>query len=178
MTKIIAITGKKHHGKTEVRNYLNSHYGYTAIAFADPLKHMLRSIGLTYEQLWGSDKEIPLELLGRKRPRQAMQTLGTEWGRELIHYDLWVNVWVEKVKRENQPRVVVDDLRFLNEEAAIKRLGGSIIKIERPNKAKISDIHQSETEMEEIKYDFKIINDGSIFMLKSSIHKVMEKING
>ncbi len=176
MTHIIGITGKKRSGKTEVRNYLTSHYGYRSINFADPLKHMLRSMGLSYEELWGSKKEIKSDLLGGKTPRHAMQTLGTEWGRNLISDDLWTRAWRYKITNLEDLRVVTDDVRFLNEAILIGSLGGTIIEIVRP-RLQSEDSHQSEKEMDNITPVFTIVNDGSIFMLKASVQKVMEKIN-
>ena len=175
ITKIIAITGLKGSGKTEISKHLVSHYAFDRISFADPLKIMLRAMGLTYEELWGQEKEVPSELLGGKTPRHAMQTLGTEWGRILIDKDIWCRVWKQGVEATSQTRIVTDDLRFVNEVEIIKSLGGHVIKIVRPGFA-TKDSHQSELEITKLKYDFKIINDGSIFMLKASVDKVMEKI--
>ena len=175
MTKIIAITGLKGSGKTEISKQLISHYGFGRISFADPLKEMLRIMGLSYEQLWGQEKEVPSELLGNKTPRHAMQTLGTEWGRYQIDIDLWSRVWVERVKHSPNARTVVDDMRFRNEATLIKNLGGHIILVERPGQES-EDRHSSETEISTILHDFKIINDGSIFMLKASVDKVMAQI--
>ncbi len=176
ITKIVAITGLKGSGKTEISRYLVSHYAFDRISFADPLKIMLRAMGLTYEELWGQEKEVPSELLGGKTPRHAMQTLGTEWGRILIDKDIWCRVWKQGVEMSSQTRIVTDDLRFPNEVEIIKRLGGHIIKVKRGHEFDTQDTHQSEIEISRLPYDFKIINDGSIFMLKASVDKVMEKI--
>lgn len=175
ITKIIAITGLKGSGKTEISKYLVSHYAFERISFADPLKEMLRTMGLTYEQLWGQEKEISSTLLEGATPRHAMQTLGTEWGRNLIAYDLWSNVWKNKVEHTMSNRIVTDDMRFRNEATMVKNLGGHIITVERPGQES-KDTHISETETNTVLCDFKIINDGSIFMLKASVDKVMEKI--
>ena len=86
---------------------------------------MLLSFGLIREQLWGDEKETPLDFLGGKTPRQAMQTLGTEWGRNLIYDGIWLHAWERAFNKCSTP-VVVDDLRFINEAEMIKRLGGKI----------------------------------------------------
>lgn len=60
-----------------------------------------------------------------------MQTLGTEWGRDILGSDFWIRLWrarVEQVASEGK-RVVVDDLRFPNEAKAIRQLGGDIYRL-------------------------------------------------
>jgi hypothetical protein len=42
-----------------------------------------------------------------------MVTLGTEWGRDAVHPDLWVRLWAASGPRTS--RVVVEDVRFPNE---------------------------------------------------------------
>jgi len=56
-----------------------------------------------------------------------MQTIGTEWGRNMIHPDIWVRAWEQSLPEDAD--VVVDDVRFPNEVAAIRRLGGDVIRI-------------------------------------------------
>lgn len=47
--KIIAFSGCIGTGKTTAANFLRERYGYALIKFADPLKSMLRALGLTEE---------------------------------------------------------------------------------------------------------------------------------
>lgn len=152
---IVAITGRAGHGKSTVADYLVRQHGYTKLKFADPLKQMLRVLGLTDAHLEGALKEVPTPLLGGQTPRHAMVTLGTEWGRELIHADLWVDDWCRRVAEvlNGGGRVVCDDLRFLSEEAAVDRMGGYKLRVERPDldRQAASETHQSETEMVKIK---------------------------
>ena len=53
-----------------------------------------------------------------------MQTLGTEWGRECIGPEVWVDVWKSNVQKwlDGGLNVVVDDMRFPNEWDAVKAL--------------------------------------------------------
>ena len=48
---------------------------------------MLYQLGLGEAHIEGALKEVPCELLGGKTPRYAMQTLGTEWGRDTDQQD-------------------------------------------------------------------------------------------
>lgn len=173
MTYLIGLTGYKGSGKTTAANYLVAH-GFVRISFAEPLKQMLITMGLTEEHIYGDKKETPLEILGGKTPRWAMQTLGTEWGRQLICDDLWVRVAEASVCKAltGTPRysAVIDDCRFLNEAAMIRNHKGTIIRITRSGYA--ASQHASETEMDSIQNDFTIFNDGE----KESLFKRLDEI--
>ncbi len=103
-------------------------------------------------------KNTPSEYLGGRTPVYAMQTLGTEWGRDLMNVDLWVNAWLRKAKRLIEKHgIVVDDLRFLSEERVIRSFEKStIVLIERDGYT--SEDHQSEKEFPLIKPDFTVSN--------------------
>jgi len=137
MTRIIAFTGRAGSGKSTAAAYLET-LGYTRTRFAGPLKSMLRalyaSIGLAEEDIHrrieGDLKEVPDPLLGGRSPRHAMQTLGTEWGRDLIAPELWVDLWRARVA--DGAKYVVEDCRFANEATAVAEAGGFIVRITCP----------------------------------------------
>lgn len=133
--RVIGFCGPIGCGKSTAARILMERYGYRRERFADPLKAMLAALGLSPEELDGPAKEAPAALLGGRTPRHAMQTLGTEWGRQLIDPDLWVRAWELRVggywRRFHAP-VVSDDVRFGNEVAAIRAMGGLVVRIERP----------------------------------------------
>lgn len=132
---LIALTGPAGAGKSTAAAWLARHRGYARVSFAAPLKAMLEAIGIDPAALdRGPAKAAPHPLLCGATPRRAMQTLGTEWGRHLIHPDLWVRLAEAPVcaALDHGGRVVIDDLRFPNEAAMIRRHGGTIIRIERP----------------------------------------------
>lgn len=126
--RLIAFCGYMGSGKSFAADYLIEKYGYTRVKFAGPLKDMLRTMGLTEEEIEGGDKDKPSDLLCGRTPRWAMQSLGTEWGRECIGENLWGNLWESQVSElmKNRRPVVVDDCRFDNEVARVKRLGGLV----------------------------------------------------
>jgi hypothetical protein len=66
------------------------------------------------------------EYLAGGTSRLAQQLLGTEWGRA-IHPDIWVRTWMRSIACLD--RVVVDDVRFLNERRMIHELGGIVIEL-------------------------------------------------
>jgi hypothetical protein len=75
-----------------------------------------------------------------------MQTLGTEWGRDQIHPNLWVNLAKNQYDADIRrgEHYVFDDIRFENECCAILELGGLVVRVERPNVAYSVDGHASE----------------------------------
>jgi len=139
---LIAFTGLAGAGKSTAALHLVERHGFQRMRFAGPLKAMLAALGLSAEEIDGSLKETPCELLCGQTPRRAMQTIGTEWGRDIIGPDLWIRAW--KASLPATGRIVVDDCRFPNEAAAIKAEGGRIVRIDRPGAGTAAAGHVSE----------------------------------
>jgi hypothetical protein len=153
--KLIGFMGPIGCGKSTAARQLILGHGYIRVRFADPLKGMLLSLGLSQSDVDGDTKEVPHELLCGMTPRHAMQTLGTEWGRTFIGRDFWINAWGRRVRLSNADHVVVDDVRFPNEAQAIRDMGGMVVRIERVG-GKARDSHISEKQ--EIVPDVSVLN--------------------
>ena len=144
------------------------------VSFATPLKiavlNMLDDLGLNSFRYVYIDKEAIIPELGVSA-RHMMQTLGTEWGRACIHPDFWVMIARVEAQRimADGGSVVIDDVRFPNEAAMIRDLGGELWRIERPGIAYDGD-HSSEGGLEGITPDRVIVNDGTIAQLKEKIY--------
>lgn len=110
---------------------LAAELGLPIRSFAGPLKAMLLAAGIPEANINGADKEAPLEVLGGRSARYAMQTLGTEWGRRTICDDLWVRLWLANMPERG---CICDDVRFINEARALKNSGGKLICIVRSTK--------------------------------------------
>lgn len=146
MTDLIGITGRAGSGKSTAADVLLK-AGWARVKFADPLKNMLRAIGLSDRHIEGDLKEVPCDLLQGKTPRWAMQSLGTEWGRQCIGEGLWLDLARREIAltiAQGVP-VVVDDVRFENEAQLIRDLGGTILQITRGNAETPS--HASEADL-------------------------------
>lgn len=163
--RIVGVSGYAQSGKSTVAEFLIAEHGFKRFKFADILKDMLRAVGLTEAQIEGDLKEVATDALCGKTPRQAMQSLGTEWGRKFMGEDLWVNLWERRVINylagSADALVVVDDVRFPNELQRVLRLGGSVLRIERPGVAPTNS-HPSETAIDNSPGMIWLTNDGSI----------------
>ena len=115
----------------------------------------------------GDLKETPTDHLNGRSPRHAMITLGTEWGRDLIHPDLWVDTETAHLLGFHSPRdrVLFDDVRFPNEVAAIRRLGGLIWRVERPGLTALAH----ESERLDVIPDAVISNDKGVAELREQV---------
>jgi len=145
---IIGITGRARSGKDTLASFLVDHHGYVRVGLADPLRNFVGEItGLSQDELMdGSTKEAPLPWLGGISPRRMMQTLGTEWGRDLVDDQLWLKVAeraIDKARRTGAPGVVIPDIRFDNEAQMVKALGGAVVRLERPDTGAV-EAHSSE----------------------------------
>lgn len=159
MIPLIGLCGYAGVGKTTAAKALTE-FGYRRERMAGPLKDMLRALGLTEAEVDGHLKEAPCALLGGATPRRAMVTLGTEWGRDLIHPDLWTMAWASRVDAvlRSGGKVVCDDIRFPNEAASIRKRGGLLIRLVSDRVSRSSD-HVSERL--DFAWDVEVRNDGS-----------------
>lgn len=182
MPRVIAITGLAGSGKSSVAALLCIHHGFRLLKFADPIKDMLKAIGLTVAELEGNKKGLPSRLLGGRSPRFAMQTLGTDWGRSMIHDNLWINIWRARAKdilADGLP-VVCDDARFQNEAEVVKDLGGEIWNIKRPAVGRLGATgglpgHESESGVAARHATIQINNTGTLDDLLGKITELMSK---
>lgn len=171
---IVGFTGRRRSGKDTAATALRD-LDYTRLSFAGPLKEMLITLlsvqGLSrtaaYNLVEGADKETPTHLLNGRSPRYAMQTLGTEWGRDLIDVNLWVRAALRSAADDD--KVMFTDVRFPNEVKAIHDAGGIVIKIVRPTPLASDDTHPSEILIDSLDVDAVVINEGSIEQLHARV---------
>lgn len=174
-------------GKTTFANYLVTQHGFVRRSFAGGLKAMFKTLLLEsgmneYDALeWMQDtelKEAPMLLLGGKSPRHAMQTLGTEWGRNCIAEDIWVRLALSKAEAimAQGRSVVFDDLRYINEADALRNAGGKIARVVRAGYAP-TGTHASEGQLDSYRPDFTIINDSTLKVLEIEAQILMRELN-
>lgn len=170
---LIGLAGRARVGKDTVARYLAAHLTLISYAFADPLKQALAGMfHLTAAQLDGSEKEQPLAWLG-KSPRELMQLLGTEWGRDLVHPQLWLllaeqNLQLLAEHDQAMKGVVIRDVRFDNEADWVRSKGGVILHITRPDATAVAS-HTSESGVTRRPSDLSLVNDGTLDQLYDGV---------
>lgn len=175
---LIGLHGLARTGKDTAAAYLAAHYALLSYAFADPLKAALANMfSLTGAHIEGDLKELPLPAIG-KSPRQLMQLLGTEWGRNLVHDQLWLLLAEQHIANQlerDQTRysgIVIRDVRFENEAQWIRSHGGYVVHILRPDAQQVAT-HSSEARLYIRDHDAVIHNEGSIDQLHSELRSLM-----
>jgi hypothetical protein len=122
---LIGFAGAKGSGKNHAAEVIQRYNDYAIdLAFATPLKDMLKAIGITENQLNGSQEEKEEITKYGKSTRYLMQTLGTDWGRNYVHTDLWIQVMEGKILENILHRdVLITDVRFENEADLVRKYG-------------------------------------------------------
>jgi hypothetical protein len=161
---IIGLGYKARSGKDTIAEYLVRVYGFRRVAFADSLKEACRQIfSFTDEQLYGDKKEV-VDSYWEVTPRYVLQKVGTECMREGYDKDIWIKS-VEKKIRDSKDNWVITDMRFPNEAEAVKRWGGFLVRVDRPNSGATGGIvsHPSEIAMDSFKdWDYALNNDSNV----------------
>lgn len=160
--RLIGIAGPARSGKDTVAEILRAERWVT-IAIADPLKAMMRA-GLGSD-IYDGDKEQPIEWLGIS-PRELDQTLGTEWGRNMINRGLWIMLTERRIQGMAQVageelNIALTDVRFENEAEWIRAHGGAIWHLVRGDRPSVR-AHSSEAGIGMEPEDQVIYNDGTI----------------
>ncbi|ARK07444.1 hypothetical protein LAV_00044 [Sphingobium phage Lacusarx] len=151
---LIGLIGRRGSGKDTAASVLLNG-GYENVKFAGALKGMIRFL-LAYQgvdaeiierMIEGDLKEEPSIYLAGRSPRYAMQTLGTEWGRDLMGEDFWVGV---TMVRAADKKAVITDVRFPNEVEAVEEAGGVPFGIEAEWNKPVEGEHESERLIDDI----------------------------
>lgn len=193
---IVGIVGFIGSGKDTAAEYLENEHNFKKESFAASLKDAVSNVfgwdrdlveGQTeksrewrnqVDEWWATRLNMP-----QLTPRWVLQHWGTELCRVGFHTDIWL-ASLERRILNSSANVVISDCRFENEIAAIKRLGGKIIQINRTshvheelmNFASRGDqtaiqllnnleVHQSEWAWRQVAADYIIDNTGSLYNL-------------
>lgn len=201
---IIGVCGLIGAGKDTVADYLQNIHEFRRESFANTLKDAVSAVfGWDRDMLEGRTRQSrewreQVDAWWANRldmptltPRWVLQYWGTEVVRRGFHDDTWI-ASLENRLRKSQDDIVISDCRFPNEIAAIKRAGGTVVRVRRgdeptwysiaqaanshpqPNaSSKILQelgIHASETAWIGTQFDAVIDNNASLDQLYSQIN--------
>ena len=182
---LIGLAGKKRSGKDTVAEYLRRKLGFVQMSFAFPLKQALKALFLLSDEQLNGDKKEDVDEYWGVSPRFLMQKFGTEIIR--THANLLVpgigsEFWTRRLQMEYERQyknqgvpVVVSDVRFPNEAALIREMGGIVIYIDRPSLPSV-DTHASEQSMSPSEAEFVIENNTTIPDLYDKVEDTMDDI--
>ncbi len=195
-THLIGVSGRKRSGKDTFAARLISDHGFTKVAFAEPMRAMLKAqdpivdwIGddvridpihltdvLGPDDDWETAKELP-------EVRRLLQDLGTEAGRAILGENVWVDAAFRVVDEIPGP-VVITDVRFPNEADAVDhwshyngdrfgqvRTHGLLVRVTRPGLPE-DDLHPSETALDDWSFPLRVQNNGTV----SDLHEAADAI--
>lgn len=140
------------------------------MAFADHFKvDACAKLRLDYDKVFGEKDD---------ETREKLQKMGTEEGRAKYGKNIWIDVmdtWIRVHQERGIERVIITDVRFLNEVEYVKSKGGKVFRIhapkrnlERLSREAMGDAeridalkkHVSETELDSYDdFDYIILND-------------------
>lgn len=191
MPKFIGICGKARSGKDTLARFLADELegmGVTVaiMSMAETMKDMLKPLLETVCPPWydkyewfgkclnGEFKEQGIPELGGLSPRMLMQTLGTEWGRESLHEDLWLRVLQAKIDRDfvDFDYIIIPDVRYNNEGEYINNM---VVHVTRPFTPDVSE-HTSEDGVSEYLIDVEVVNDGGLDELAAAGRIIAEEV--
>jgi hypothetical protein len=174
--RLIGLCGYAGSGKDEAAKGLVAD-GWERVALADAVREALVALNPIVQSVhqgmcalsglisevggWSGAKEFP-------DIRRLLQRMGTEAGRDIHGQDCWVNIARRKILATSSD-VVVTDIRFANEAAMIRDLGGVLIRIERPG---VGPVNEHVSEVMPFEADHTLLNDASIEQLHDTIRRL------
>ena len=171
---IIGLCGKAYSGKTTAACFFERGL-YERKSFAKPLKDA--AIAMTgLDEKYFYDPDIKFETIPwiGKSPREILQLMGTNFVRQMINKDFWTLRMEEELSKvELRRNIVIDDIRFRNEAALVKKLGGTTIKIQR-NTGHENDGHESENI--DFPVDYVVDNNTTVDAMERQLARILNEI--
>jgi energy-coupling factor transporter ATP-binding protein EcfA2 len=170
---IIGVCGRQGSGKDTIAGLINkiTNNRFELRKFSSKLKECAGILLGVPVQLF-EDREFKESYIVQydMTVRELLQKFGTEFIRETVHPNLWIESTLLGYTNQNW---IISDVRFINESDAIRSRGGIIVRTNRITK---HDTHPSENEIDFIIPDYDIDNNGSFFDLELSVTRMMNDI--
>lgn len=131
-SSVIGLIGIPGSGKSLIYRRLCEAHGFQLIRFGDPLRDMLRAgFGVEVNDPSGRPLTQPIPHMNNYRPFHLMEKLA-EWCRGRVSGDLLAQEWARRVEGSGG-LVVADDVQDAHEAAAVRSVGGILVRVTRPN---------------------------------------------
>lgn len=181
MPMLVAFHGLPGCGKDTAANRLIETGAWAKVSFAAPLKRGISTMmNIPMEHIENPIiKNKPNYKFG-KSIRDMMRTLGTEWARETVDDNVWIDIAQESIDYyfALDMNVVITDCRFPNESAYIKERGGRIIHVIRnePDACEYKMIHASDAGIPTKDVDRLIYNRTTIEEFQDEVFSYITEI--
>lgn len=183
----IGIIGRARAGKDTTGEWFVNNRGYRRIGFADALKEA----ALKLDPIVGTDDAYRLvegerlsEAVGfwgweqaKEEPevRRVLQELGAAM--RAVDEDVWLRAALKKVQAANEAGVpvVITDVRYRNEAAALIRAGFHLLHVNRPGIPQLD--HESERDLGPEDARYLVQNDGTVDDLHAQLELIWGEIH-
>ena len=151
-------------------DYLDTESKWEIVRFADKVKDLVCTLidcgrgDLERENF----KNTPA--LYQYTPRQLLQLIGTDFGRNIIAKNIWIDLTLKSYN--SNKHWIIPDVRFKNELEVIKNLGGINIRVIRDIDS--NDRHESERDLDDScqLFDYTIDNTSDKDTLLCRVHSI------
>ncbi|WP_330174541.1 hypothetical protein OG875_13905 [Streptomyces sp. NBC_01498] len=186
----IALMGRAGAGKDTVGSRLVHSWGFTRVAFADPLKEMALRIDPVVKYEPAGYGPVPVRLAdivnrwgweeAKVRSPEIRRTL-QRMGQAVRNQDpdYWLTLAMDKVAAADvlTMPVVVTDVRHANEYEALKNRGFTLVRV---NRASVRNLgtngdHVSETDLDGYPADLTITNNGTFSELREATDRLLRR---
>lgn len=136
---VLGLAGKTRGGKDTVARVVADEFGFYRLAFADTIKDMLCAMLTITRNELERRKDDPDYRICPDGPTigEAMQTLGTEWGQDMVSRGIWVHIVKTKILAMMDGSAVrcfvVPDVREEHEADWVRRHGQLIHVVGDPH---------------------------------------------
>jgi hypothetical protein len=169
---VIGFVGPSGSGKSEACRRLIERWGFIRVHAGMAIKDAARAgFRLTHDQVDGQDIGLPSPQLGGVTPRALLEALGK------AAHEAAPQATAERLASDialipaRKGRVVVDGIRKVEEAEAVKRMGGAVVRIIRPDRPMNPELPM-DVMQDAIEADMVTMNYGSLDDLMSAIDQL------